>query len=332
MRTLPWTRHRRELSVALATIVLGLVLAIASPGFFSGENLADLVLANLPVLVVALGMTLVILTGEIDISVGSTFAVCGVAAGMLVKLGWPVLLAAAAATAIGALIGAMNGALVAYARIPSIVVTLAAMTALRDGLRWATQGAWVQDLPPAFQWMGLSQAAYPAVAAALVAALCAASAWSLRHTAGGRALYATGSNVEAARLAGFNTRRIKLIVFTTLGALTGWAAVLNAVRFNQIPSNAGIGLEMRVIASVVVGGAAISGGRGSAAGTLLGVALLGAIGPALTFLGVSAYWERAIQGAIILAAVGIEAIESRVRAGDSPRGRHEVRLKADATT
>src|SRR6185369_662544 len=112
MRSLRRTRHRRELSVALATIGLGFVLAIASPGFFSAENLADLVLANLPVLVIALGMTLVILTGEIDISVGSTFAVCGVAAGLLVKAGWPVAAAALAATMIGALAGAINGALV----------------------------------------------------------------------------------------------------------------------------------------------------------------------------------------------------------------------------
>jgi rhamnose transport system permease protein len=307
------TLLRREASVALATIVLGLVLAAASPRFFSAENLADLLLANLPVLVIALAMTLVILTGEIDISVGSTFAVCGVVAGTLVKGGWPVAAAAVAAAAAGAWIGLLNGALVAYARIPSIVVTLAAMTALRDGLRWATQGAWVEDLPPSFQWMGLSQAAYPAVAGVGGLLLFAGCAWGLRYTAAGRAVYATGSNLEAARLAGLNTPRIKLTVFALLGALTGWAAILNAARFNQIPSNEGIGLEIRVIASVVVGGAAISGGRGSALGTLLGVALLGAIGPALTFLGVSAYWERAVQGAIILAAVASDAMDRRPR-------------------
>jgi rhamnose transport system permease protein len=102
-------------------------------------------------------------------------------------------------------------------------------------------------------------------------------------------------------------------VFTILGALTGLAAVLNAVRFNQIPANAGLGLEMKVIAAVVVGGASITGGRGTAIGTLLGVAFLGAIGPALTFLGISAYWERAIQGAIILAAVGFDAVGDRAR-------------------
>jgi len=115
---------------------------------------------------------------------------------------------------------------------------------------------------------------------------------------------------EAARLAAIDTRRVKLSVFTIGGALTGLAALLNSVRFNQIPSNTGLGLEMKVIASVVIGGAAITGGRGTFTGTVLGVVLLGGTGPALTFLGVSAQWERAVQGAIILAAVTIDAVRA----------------------
>ena len=158
--------HRREVSVALAIVALGLVLAVAAPGFFARDNLSDLFLANLPVLIVALGMTLVILTGQIDISVGSVFAICGVVAGLLAKTGLPMPLVAVAACLVGAALGGLNGALVAYVRIPSIVVTLATMVALRDGLRWATQGAWMQDLPASFQWLGLTQASYPFVASA----------------------------------------------------------------------------------------------------------------------------------------------------------------------
>jgi len=303
--------YRRELSVAIALAVLAIVLALTTPGYFSLENLNDLFLANMPVLVVALGATIVILTGEIDISVGSQFAVCGVAAGALTTAGMPVPLAVAAGCLLGALLGAINGVLTAYARIPSIVVTLAAMVALRDGLRWLTQGAWIQNLPRAFQWFGFSQSAYPLVAGLVVAALFASAAWGLRHLAAGRAVYATGSNEQAARLAGFDTALIKTMVFALAGLLTGLASMLNAVRFNQIPSNAGLGLEMKVIAAVVVGGAAIRGGRATLVGTLLGAVLLGAIGPALTFLGVTAYWERAIHGAIILAAVAFDAIGSR---------------------
>jgi rhamnose transport system permease protein len=298
----------REASIACAIVVLSLVLAVAAPGYFSSENLSDLFLANLPALLVAVGMTLVVITGEIDISVGSTFAICGVVAGTLAKADVPVLLACAAACFLGTMVGLLNGALVAYVGIPSIVVTLATMTALRDALRWTTEGAWVQNLPPAFQWLGLSQSQFPYLATAIACALTAALAWGLRHVAAGRAIYATGSNPGAARLAGLNTSAVKAMVFSVLGMLTGLAAVLNAVRFNQIPSNAGIGLEMKVIAAVVVGGASVAGGTGTVIGTVLGVVLLAAIGPALTYLGVSAYWERAVQGAIILTAVAAEAI------------------------
>jgi rhamnose transport system permease protein len=305
------TRHRREVSVAAAIVLLGAVLALVAPGYFSRGNLSDLFLASLPVLIVALGATLVILTGEIDISVGSIFAICGVLAGVAAKAGVPMAGVILAACTAGGLLGALNGSLVAYLRLPSIVVTLATMVALRDALRWTTQGAWVQDLPAAFQWFGLSQAAYPLLAFLAAAGLLTAMAWAASNVAAGRAIYATGSNPDAARLAGFDTAFVKWAVFTAAGALTGLAAVLNAVRFNQIPSNAGVGLEMKVIAAVVVGGTAIRGGRGTFGGTLLGVILLGAIGPALTFIGVNAYWERAIQGAIILTAVAVDAWRER---------------------
>src|SRR5882724_8676890 len=139
--------YRRELSVAIAILALSIALAILAPGFFTPQNLSDLLLANMPALIVALGMTLVILAGQIDISVGSVFAICSVAAGEFAKMGLPTPVAGLAVCDIGAACGALNGALVAYVRIPSIVVTLAAMVAVRDGLRWMTQGAWVQNLP-----------------------------------------------------------------------------------------------------------------------------------------------------------------------------------------
>jgi rhamnose transport system permease protein len=305
--------HRREASVAFAIFMVCAVMAAIRPAYFAADNLNDLFLATLPVLIVAAGMTLVILTGEIDISVGSMFAVCGVVAGVLAKAGIPLFLVAVIVCALGALSGALSGALVAYLRLPSIVVTLAMMIALRDGLRWITQGAWVQDLPEDFQWFGLPQTSFPLVAGLVAATVFAGFSWGLRHTAAGRLLYMVGSNAEAARLAGVDISRVKIAAFACLGALAALAAILNSVRFGQIPPNAGLGLEMKVIAAVVVGGTAITGGRGTLAGTLLGVVLLGAIGPALTYLGVSAYWERAIQGAIILVAVAVNVVPSRVR-------------------
>jgi rhamnose transport system permease protein len=304
-------RHRREAAVALATAALSVVLLVVRPAFFSQENVIDIFLANMPVLIAALGMTLIILTGQIDISVGSVFAICGVIAGLLAKADFAMIYVTVGTCLAGAALGALNGGLVAYARIPSIVVTLATMVALRDALRWGTDGAWIQDLPPRFQWLGMSQAAYPFVAGLVALSLYATLSWGLGYVSAGRAVYATGSNRDAARLAGIRTAFATFAVFVAAGGLTGLAAILNAVRFNQIPSNAGLGLEMKVIAAVVVGGTTIAGGRGNLTGTLLGVVLLGVIGPALTFLGVSPYWERALQGIIILTAVAADAVRIR---------------------
>ena len=287
------------------------VLAVVAPAFFGAANLRDILTGNAPVLVAAIGMTLVILARHIDISIGSQFAICGVAAGLLAKAGLPIPLAGLGAVATGALLGALNGWLVAGLGLPSIVVTLATMVMLREGLRWATEGVWVQDLPPGFQWLGLGQDAGRLVIPIVALAVFVLFAWGLRYVAAGRAVYATGSDAEAARLAGIRPRRVVFGVFVAMGALTGLAALLTAIQFIDVQTNAGVGLELRVIAAVVVGGTAISGGRGRLVGTLLGVALLGLVGPALTFLGTQAYWDRALQGLIILVAVAADTFERR---------------------
>ena len=302
--------HRREVAVAGTILALMVVLAVVAPGFFSRENLVDLLLTNTPVMIVALGMTLVILTGHIDISVGSVFAIAGIVSGVCARAGMPGGVGLIAACLAGLACGALNGSLVGYARVPSIVVTLATMVTLRDGLRWQTQGAWVGGLPERFQWFGLSQAGYVGLTAVVVVMLVVGAAVGLRMLRAGRAVYATGSNEAAARLVGIDTRLVTFTVFALTGALTGLAGALNAVRFNQIPSNSGLGLELKVIAAVAVGGAAVTGGSGTIGGTVLGVVLLGSIGTALVFLNVSPTWEKAIQGGIILAAIALTTLRT----------------------
>ena len=302
--------YRRELAPATALALLLAGVAIVAPSFFAASNLRDLALNNAPVLLVAVGMTLVILAGAIDISVGSQFAVCSVAAGVLAREGLPIPLLLPAAVAIGAAMGALNGVLIGHLGLPSIIVTLAMLVTWRDALRWVTEGAWIQGLPADFQWLGLGQALAQWVIVGIALTLLAIFGWALGDLRAGRTVYAVGSDPEAARLAGIEPPRVIFGVFVVMGALVGLAAVLNAVRFTSVPSNTGVGLELKAIAAVVVGGTAITGGRGRLLGTLLGVALLGTIGTALTFLGINPFWEKAIQGAIILAAlVGDVALE-----------------------
>ncbi|HWE39553.1 MAG TPA: ABC transporter permease [Isosphaeraceae bacterium] len=305
----PW---RRELSVGGALALLLILLALRAPRFYRPDHLLNLAVTAAPILVAGVGMTLVILCRQIDISISSIFQNCGVLAALSARAGLSMPVVALVCILAGAGMGAVNGGFVAGLGLPSIVVTLATLVIGREALRYAREGESVRGLPPGFQWFGLGQGAgqWAIVAAALIA--FAVGAWSLRHLAAGRAFYATGSDAEAARLAGIRPRRVVFAAFVALGALSGLAALLNAVRFPFVNPSDGAGLELQVIAAVVVGGTAISGGRGSLVGTLLGVALLGAIGPALFFLGIPPQWEKAIQGGIILLAV---AGDSRGRGG-----------------
>ena len=307
------SRYKRELSCVAAFAVLLLVVGVVSPGFFSSANLKDLALNNSATLIVAIGMTMVILAGEIDISVGSQFAVSSVALGWLATEGVPVWLLLPCAIAIGALLGAANGALVGALRLPSIIVTLAMMVVLRDGLRWTTEGAWIQNLPADFQWWGLNRNAGQSLIIACALLIFLVLAWGLMKIGAGRAIYAVGSDAEAARLAGIEPRRVVFGVFVLMGMLSGVAALVNAVRFSVVPGNPGVGLELKAIAAVVVGGTAITGGRGTLAGTLFGTALLGTIGTALTFLGINPFWEKAIQGTIILVALASDTAFGQLR-------------------
>ena len=307
-----FNRYKRELSAALAYVALLAVVGILAPSFFSGANLRDLALNNAPVLLVSIGMTMVILVAQIDISVGSQFAVATVATGLLAKAGVPIPLLLPVVVLIGAAMGALNGVLIGRLRLPSIIVTLAMLVAWRDALRWTTGGEWVQDLPANFQWFGLGQSFGQWLIVIISVVVLAVFSWALRNLASGRAIYAVGSDAEAARLAGMDPSTITTWVFALLGGLVGLAALLNAVRFSTVPSNAGLGLELKAVAAVVVGGTAITGGRGTLIGTLIGVALLGTIGTALTFVGINPFWEKAIQGAIILAALASDFVWGRV--------------------
>ena len=303
-------RFFRELSVlgALAAVLVG--MAIFAPAFFSPQPLLSLLTREAPTLIVACGMACVIITRQIDISVGSMFSVCSVCAGLLAARGWPLLLVLPASVALGALLGAVNGLLVAGLRLPSIVVTLATMVTLRQGLNLVRQGEFV-NLPDRIQWFGLSQTAGQLVLVGASVVFLVALALAMRHVAAGRFVYAVGTDAEAARLAGIRPQLVTFLVFIFIGALTGLAAMMNLAQSPQVQPLSGAGLELKVIAAVVVGGVAISGGRGNLWGAFTGLLLLACVSPALIHLHIEAYWEKAIQGAIILLAVVADGLRTR---------------------
>ncbi|HET6247416.1 MAG TPA: ABC transporter permease [Tepidisphaeraceae bacterium] len=315
-----FSRYLREISVAGVYLLLLLLLGIFRPTFFFSRNTAQSQflltwVSAAPMLVLAVGMTLVILARHIDISIGSQFSVCGIVAGWLAVKHVPVPGVVLGTIAAGALMGAVNGFFIAGMGMPSIVVTLATLVIIRGALTWITQGATV-ELPGSFQWFGLSQGMGQAMMIGVALLVFGFFAWMLRWLSAGRAVYAVGSDQEAARLAGIRPRRVVFSVFVLMGALTAVAAMLNAMQFITIYPTAGKDLELAVIAAVVVGGTAITGGRGTLAGTLIGVVLLVTIAPALGYFHAqSKYfgpsWAKAIQGAILLLAVASDSLSRR---------------------
>lgn len=301
-------RYRRELSIAGVWALLLALLALQAPSFYSSDQLRNVLVSAAPLLIAAAGTTLVMIARQIDISIGSVFSACGVAAGLTAAGGVPMPLVVVACLTTGALLGAVNGLLVARLRLPAIVVTLSTLVAVRESVRYLREGEFVRNLPEGFQWFGFGQVAGQWTVVSIAVVACGLTAWGLAYLTAGRTVYATGSDPEAARLVGIRPRRVIFGVFVASGVFTGLAALCHSVRFADVDPNAGSGFEMQGIAAVVLGGTSVTGGRGTMAGTAIAVLLLATIGPALVFLHVQPQWERAIQGLIILAAVASDAV------------------------
>jgi rhamnose transport system permease protein len=295
-------KYSRELTIAGALGLLLLSLLVFAPNFYDPQPLVTRLTSQMPALVAAIGITLVIVTRQIDISVGAQFSLCAVVAGLTAAADMPLWLATLAAISAGALMGAFNGVLVAWLGLPSIVVTLATMVTWQEALRLWQQGR-LLNLPAGVQWFGLGQTTGQLTIITVSLAMLAAFAWGMKNLSAGRFLYATGTDAEAARLAGIDPRRTTFGAFVAMGVLAGIAAMLNLAQSPQVQPNSGDGLELKVIAAAVVGGVAISGGRGTLWGVLPGMLLLANVNPALTLLSQPPYWEKAIQGFVILLAV-----------------------------
>ncbi len=301
--------RRRELSLAGILVLLVAAVSAVNPHFLEAGNLRDVLTNAVPAVIVGCGVTFVIACAEIDISVGSMMGLLAAVLGVLTApshLGLPVWAGVAGVLVLGGALGLINGALVAFAGIPSIIVTLGMLTVLRGLTRVLMHGEWITDLPGGVRFLGIGSVlgVSPGIwAAAGVAVL----AWGVaRWGRIGLDVFAVGSNPEAAALRGISRRRVVLFAFTLAGVLTAVATLVSVPQQSVIESGIGEGLALLVITCVVVGGTSILGGTGTIPGTVLAALLLTMIGTVLIFLrlGQSAvYWERTIQGAFILAAV-----------------------------
>lgn len=305
-------RYSRELTVGVALLLLLAALAVFAPNFFDSQPLVSRLAAQMPALVLAVGVALVIMTRQIDISIGSQFGMCAVIAGTAAASGMPMPLAMLCALLAGGLMGAANGWLVAGLGLPSIVVTLATLVTWQEVLRLWQKGR-LLALPDGVQWFGTSQGAGQALVIGAAFLFLGLMAWAMKHLSIGRRIYATGSDAESARLAGLAPKATTFGVFVLMGILAGVAAVLNLVQSPQIQPNCGEGLELKAIAAAVVGGVAITGGRGTLWGVFLGLMLLVNVNPALTHFHQPPYWEKAIQGLVILLAVAADGIRRKTQ-------------------
>lgn len=294
--------YGQEIVVLAAIVVLFAIVGMVNPRFLSDTNLTSIFSGNAYIAVAAIGMAMVIISGHIDVSVGSLIGVLATIAGTLAVSGYPIWVAWLVPVLVGIAINTCLGALIAYMRIPSIVATLGMLSILKGGLISATGGTWITGMPPGFfiaqaRLFGIPSPVYFMVVLTILVAL-----W-MRYSATGRSIYAVGGNAEAARASGLNPERTCVLVFALHGFFAGIAALLFATQLQVIQSTVPPNLELTVITAAVIGGVSILGGTGTVIGSTLAAILFACIGSALIFLNVSAYWLRAVLGLLILATV-----------------------------
>jgi ribose/xylose/arabinose/galactoside ABC-type transport system permease subunit len=319
LRTLRGFFTSQEGILLIVIVLLMVVVGANYERFRATNNLLNIFESNAYIAVAAVGMSLVIISGNIDISIGSLVGVLSILSGTIVTspeltaalpLWMVVALAWILPIIVGALVGAVNGFFVAYLRIPAIVVTLGMASILQGGLIIVLGGTTIYNMPPEFflaqqDWLGLPSTVWFMIIATIGGAL-----W-MRYSATGRSIYAVGGNAEAARLSGINSQRVIFNVFVINGIMVGISSVMFATQFTSIQASVPVGLELQVITAAVVGGVSILGGTGTVIGATLATILISTIRSSMIFIGVSPYWLRAVQGALILVTVLADMVRRR---------------------
>lgn len=300
--------YKPEIYAAIGVLLLGIILSIASPYFLQPNNLINLLRQVSLNAIVAAGVTFVILTGDIDLSVGSIVAVSGTLfAGFILNMGLPIWLSIILGLGVGTLFGLLNGIIVAYTRIPAIIVTLGMMTVARGAALLYSGGYPITGLPKSVEFIGRGYIGPIPVPVVIMVVVFTVAGILLTRTKFGRHVYALGGNEETVRLAGISVKKIKMKIFMISGFLSAVSGLIVTARLSSGQPMAAEGWELNAIAATVVGGTSIAGGRGTIIGTLIGALIIGMITNGLNIMNVSPYMQRVVRGAVIIVAVLVRA-------------------------
>lgn len=296
----------------LSLLALCALIAALEPRFLSGGNLASVARQTAVITIMAMGMTMVMVSGGIDLSVGSIMAFAGVTGAMIMAGGGSVSIGIAVAIVTGILLGLLNGVAVATLRIPPFIVTLGAMGIYRGAVLLVSDGNAVVGLPSSFGYLAEANLfGFLPIPLLIVVVVAVTIHFILSQTRLGRYCYAIGSNVEAARYAGINVARNQVIFYAILGALSGLAGAIESARLVTGQPTAGEGYELRVIAAVVIGGGSLSGGQGTVLGTIIGALIMGVLANGANLLGISSFAQQIVIGAVIVLAVTFDEFQRR---------------------
>ncbi len=309
-------RPRADIDVSQYGVMIGLlcivaVLSVLEPSFRTSYNLVNVLRQSSIIGIMAVGMTFVIVTAGIDLSVGSILALTGVACASLEHRGWPVAAVVAASLLLGAGIGGLNGAVITLGRVTPFVVTLGMMSIARGVAHISTGGQPISGFGGSFRAIGSGELFGVPVPIVIFALTVLGAAVILRHTVLGRYLYAIGGNEEAARLSGVPVRFYKALSYTICGLTAALGAIVLTSRLNAAESIAGMGYELDVIAAVVIGGTSLMGGRGGIWGTLVGALMIGTINNGMNLLQITSYYQLVVKGVIIVAAVLLDRLRAQ---------------------
>jgi len=306
----------RELNVFLALIAVGALISLATPYFLTTNNLMGVFRSFSLTAIMSIGMVMVIITGGIDLSVGSVMGLSSLVTALGFGAGLPTIVCVSTGLAVGVAFGAFNGLLITGVGLPPFIATLGSLSIGRGLMYMITEGVPVTpDTPDIFASLGQGYVGLVPVPVVIMIVLMIGFSILMRRTRFGRHVYATGGNEQAARLSGVKTHRIKLVVYILSGAIAALAGVISFSRYLSAEPASGFGAELDVIAAAAIGGASLSGGVGSVVGAVIGAALAGIIANGVVLMNINTYAQQAITGAVILIAVSLDVLRNRRKGG-----------------